>query len=229
MNQKLQPYALTFALLGITVFLGISLTAQWFYLKNTNKTLSTERTPTADTHQEENLASDIFKLPEVSQFAQMVERPLFMETRRPSPPLPPGPPAKTEPPAPVTFKLMGVLETPEGRMALIADAKGKYKRFKLNDSIEGWEIASIKPDRLILQNAGTNEDLALLKKKPKGTKPPAETPPQNPETPPTPQQAPFPHPGTPMAPPPNMGSGMGTMEPQENQGDYTDSEPQEAP
>jgi hypothetical protein len=231
MNQKLQPYALTLVLLGITVFAGISLTAEWFYLKNNNKTLSAARAPSVDAPPEEKLASDIFKLPELSQFDQLVERPLFMETRRPSPPLPPGPPAKTEPPAPVTFKLMGVLETPEGRMALIADAKGKYKRFKLNDSVDGWEIASIKPDGLILQNGGTNEDLALLKKKPKGTKPPQETPLQNPETPPTPPQAPPapPHPGTPMAPPPNMGGGMGAMEPQDYQGDETESERQEAP
>ena len=231
MNQKLQPYALTLVLLGITVLAGIGLSAEWFYLKNNNKTLSARRSQSQETPPEDNLPSDIFKLPEVSQFAQLVERPLFMETRRPSPPLPPGPPAKTEPPAPVTFKLMGVLETPEGRMALIADAKGKYKRFKLNELVDGWEIASIKPDRLILQNAGTNEDLALLKKKPKGTKPPQETLPQNPETPPTPPQAPPqpPHPGTPMAPLPNMGGGMRAMEPQDNQGEDTDNEPQEAP
>ncbi|NDE35547.1 MAG: hypothetical protein EBY15_12575, partial [Gammaproteobacteria bacterium] len=61
MNQKLQPYALTLVLLGITVFAGISLTAEWFYLKNNNKTLSAGRAPSVDAPPEENLASDIFK------------------------------------------------------------------------------------------------------------------------------------------------------------------------
>jgi general secretion pathway protein N len=235
MNPSLRPYTLTFFLLALTLLLSAGLGGEWFYLKGSLMRMATENTPSREAPPEGELSPDSFALPGVDQFAQLAERPLFMETRRPSPPLPPGPVAKSEPPPPVTFKLMGVLETPEGRMALIADAKGKYKRIKSKDMVEGWEVSAIQPDHLILGSPGVSEDLNLLKKKPKGAHRGAPTPepaPSGESQPPSqapPPSQPMPHPGTPMAPLQNPAGGQGMMEPQDNQGEEIENEPQEAP
>lgn len=89
-------------------------------------------------------------------------------------------------------------------MALIADAKGKYKRMKTKDALDGWQVSVIKPDRILMEQSGFKEDLPLLKKRPKGAPgarpsappPPQPVPPaaQNPQRPPVPGRYPTPQP-----------------------------------
>ncbi len=231
MNPSLRPYTLTLFLMVLTLLLSLALGGEWLYLKRNIKRAAAENAPSREIPPDGELSPDNFGLPGVDQFAQLAERPLFMETRRPSPPLPPGPALQSAPPPPVTFKLMGVLETPEGRMALIADAKGKYKRIKSKDMVEGWEISAIEPNHLVLGSSGASEDLNLLKKKPKGAHrgAPTSEPAPTGEAPPPPSPQPGPHPGTPMAPLPSSSGGQGMMEPQDNQGEEPDNESQEAP
>lgn len=174
MSQRLRPFFLTGVLLILTSLLGALLTGEWLHLrkKPSNQGLK-ENTATISTP-ETGLTADNFVLPGVNEYQQMVERPLFLESRRPPPPKSEEPPTPPSPPppekaTPVNFKVMGILSTPEGRMALIADAKGKYKRLKAKDSLDGWQISEIKPDRLLIEQGPFKEDLSLLKKRPKGT------------------------------------------------------------
>ena len=178
MSKRLRPFLLSGLLLAMVSWLAALLTGEWIYLRNerihSGKPTAQQSPPAA----EPELLPDDFALPDVSQYPQLVERPLFMESRRPSQPAPPKPPEappepppKPEAPPAVNFKVMGILETPEGKMALIADAKGKYKRLKVNDSMDGWQIADIKSDRVLIEQNGFNEDLSLLKRRAKGPMP----------------------------------------------------------
>jgi type II secretory pathway component PulC len=106
-----------------------------------------------------------FSLKALDEYAEIVERPLFQEGRRPGK-------ASTEDssaPAhtPFNFKLMGVIVTPRDRTALLLDAKNKYKRVRPNALVGGWRVVEIGTDRVILQQGEEVRELPLLKPKPK--------------------------------------------------------------
>jgi hypothetical protein len=170
MPARLRPYLLSGFLLALTAILSILLAGEWLYLKHGRENRAALKPQPQLPMPNDQLLPDDFALPGLNQYQQMAERPLFMETRRPSPPAPPGPPPPTKPEIapPINFKVMGILATPEGRMTLIADAKGKYKRMKVKDALDGWQIAEIKKDTISIEQAGFSEDLSLLKKRAKG-------------------------------------------------------------
>jgi hypothetical protein len=167
LDPRLKPYTVPISLGVGLLLLVIVILLEWFAFRHSlaqdNKT---SRAPNPQTLGAE-VSLDGLGLPAVHEFSETVERPLFMETRRPSPPAPPGPPPRSEPPAPVTFQLMGVIESPKGRLALIAEAKGKYRRLHLKDAIDGWEVTEIRDDRLFLEQGGLKQDIGLTKKRAK--------------------------------------------------------------
>ncbi len=182
-NSRLRPYWLTLILGAGVLVLSLLMVAEWLYLRHQRQqSVATASTGPAPPPESE-LVPDRFSLPPLSQYPQTVERPLFMETRRPNPPVSATATPKLEAAPPVNFKLMGVLATPEGKMVLIADAKGKYRRLKTKDAYEGWEIADIQSDRVVLEQAGFTEDLKLLKKGPKPPLKPGQPPAQSPQAP----------------------------------------------
>lgn len=199
MPKRLRPFLLTAILLVITSTLAALLAGEWVYLKNRRAlTFKTEH-PAQAPLPEAALLPDDFALPELDKYEQIVSRPLFMESRRPGQPpaaAPPPPPPPTTPP-PISLKLMGILSTPKGKVALIADAKGKYKRLKLNDALDGWQVIGIKPDRLFMEQNGFTEDLPLLKKREKGA--PGRQPPAPNQAAQPPQAIPPPQPQPPQA------------------------------
>lgn len=165
--KRLRPFALTFGLTGLALLLFLALGSEWFLLsRGLIREIRPAQAPNPDT-----LGASIelegHAIPLVSEYSHTIDRPLFMETRRPAPPPSAEPPPKREPPAPVTFRLMGVINSPKGPMALIVDNKGKYKRLRPQEASEGWEVSEIRPDRLIVEQSGIKEDVDLVKKRPK--------------------------------------------------------------
>lgn len=192
LDPRLKPYTVPIGLGAGLFLLVILILLEWFAFRHSlaqdNKA---SRAPNPQTLGAEVSLSGL-GLPAVNEFSETVERPLFMETRRPSPPPPPGPPPRSEPPAPVTFQLMGVIDSPKGRLALIAEAKGKYRRLRLKDAIDGWEVTEIRDDRLFLEQGGLKQDIGLTKKRAKTAG--ERTPPPQQEAPPENQQAQRTHP-----------------------------------
>lgn len=181
LDPRLKPFTVAIWLGAGLLLLIVVILIEWFAFRHSlSQDKKSSRTPNPQTLGAA-VSLEGLVLPAVSEFSETVERPLFMETRRPSPPALPGPVKKSEPPAPVTFQLMGVLESPRGRLALIADSKGKYRKLREKDSIDGWEIIQIRTDRIQLQNQGMEENLNLVKKRPKtaGQQPHQKQPPQN--------------------------------------------------
>jgi hypothetical protein len=111
-------------------------------------------------------------VPVIETFDEMINRPLFIQGRRPPTEETEVAVEPPEPRTPLNAKLMGVVVTPGAKTALLIDAKGKYKRGKKNMVIDGWKVFEIKDDRVVMEQAGERKDLLLIKPKPK----PAATP-----------------------------------------------------
>lgn len=97
---------------------------------------------------------------DTSKFVAMLDRPLFMLTRRPPPP--PTPP---EAPAPVdtltTARISGVFSSSAGG-GVIINLAGKDRRVRLNESIEGgWTLQSISGSTVTFTGAGQSRSLTL--------------------------------------------------------------------
>ena len=110
---------------------------------------------------------------------------------------------------PLTLKLMGVVFAPGETLGLFVDAKGKYKRLRVNDSIDGWKVAKIDSDKAVMEQDGAREELKLIKPKPKknpaqpihpgfpGLPPGQQAPPFGPNNGNTPTATPIPTPAEP--------------------------------
>ncbi len=159
------PSLILAGLIGILTLAGL---LEWSWLQTPAHPSASHgdnrQTPNTASGEDEEPSS--FELPEMESYTATVERPLFAENRKP--------PAEEELEAagnavstPLTLKLMGVMLTPRQHAALMQDAKGKYKRLRRNDSLDGWTLVSVASDRVVLQQGGEQKELMLLKPRPK--------------------------------------------------------------
>lgn len=207
-----RDYLLAALLAGLALGLGVIVTVEWLVLEQGREAMldlpPAKPARTADAGAGE--AKD-FELPGLDDYEQMTERPLFMESRRPGAeggPPPPPPVAQT----PLTSKLMGIVWTPQGKKALIVDAKGKYKRMKPLDILDNWTLIELGVDRVVMQQGEERKELPLLKKKPKP--PPGPGQPGQPGQMPGQQPPRAPHPQA--VPPPEEIEDEGTEIPEED-------------
>jgi general secretion pathway protein N len=89
-------------------------------------------------------------------YAQVTQRPVFSPTRRP--------PAETAPPVlqPGELVLAGIVGTEAERTALVLYGQPlKPVRLKEGQTVGGWTVRSILPDRILVEAAGTTRELRL--------------------------------------------------------------------
>jgi hypothetical protein len=98
-------------------------------------------------------------------------RPLFAASRRPPPiaaapaPLPvaPPPPPPSPPPLPEAstgLTLVGIIDGPNGRIAMIRiKGSGEVARAVEGDAVDRWQLQQISPDRVTLAIAGVSQEL----------------------------------------------------------------------
>ncbi len=104
----------------------------------------------------------------LDRFQAMVTHPLFVEGRQPIPEQDKtgeatvqesGPPPKVE--------LTGIIQTPNaGKIILIRDKEGKTRRLKPGDNVDGWELAELAPDHVVLTQGAKKHTLKLIKPRP---------------------------------------------------------------
>jgi len=107
--------------------------------------------------------SDEFKIPPLESYDLVGERPLFVDGRRPPSEEPEDEEEEVveQTPAP-KLTLMGVYMTPQGATALVRnDATREVLRRRAGEEIDGWEVASIEADRLVVSQGGKQEVLQL--------------------------------------------------------------------
>ena len=111
-------------------------------------------------------------LPEPLIVTELDARPLFSADRRPpkaepppiiAPPLPPPPP----PPPPVpeadtALTLLGIVNGPEGRIAIIRPkAGGQIARLTEGETVDRWQLRQIAPDHVTLVIEGAVQELGF--------------------------------------------------------------------
>ena len=102
-------------------------------------------------------APELSPMPPLARFSVIGERPLFSSSRRPVPgdkAAPAGPGIEQR------YRLLGILTTGESRRALLAEGK---RRFALSEGtmLEGWRIAHIEHDRIVLSSPAGEAVLQL--------------------------------------------------------------------
>jgi len=113
--------------------------------------LSPPRLPAATTRE----------LAPIEGFAAIAERPLFAPSRRPAPQAPSLGTVAAAPmnAAPLSVVLIGVLLSPRRHSAVLRLADGKNKTLAEGDSIDGWKLERVLPDRASFQSGETRVEL----------------------------------------------------------------------
>lgn len=105
-----------------------------------------------------------FQAPPLEDYSEIVERPLFLAERRPPEEQQPDILASEAPAESEDLLLLGVVLTPEATMALVQIDEGRQvERVRVGGKINGWQLQSVQPDRVILQSGGRKLDLPLLR------------------------------------------------------------------
>ncbi len=102
-----------------------------------------------------------YSAPPFEDFSAMIQRPLFLSTRRPASVIKPPPTRRIIPKRKVEVKtinllLSGVIHDGEEYIALVRKGKkGEMVQLKKNKMIDGWRLLEIKPEEITL-NKGAN-------------------------------------------------------------------------
>lgn len=100
---------------------------------------------------------------DMARVIAMTDRPLFSPTRRPPPP----PPLTVAPEnAPIdnlsTARVLGVYEG-NGVGGVVMNIAGKNRRFRLQESVDGWTLKSIQGQAVVLERSGQTRTLQLTR------------------------------------------------------------------
>lgn len=118
------------------------------------------------------LSGQDFKLPELEQFADVIERPLFLKSRRSAPPtVGPEGLASAADSRLGQYALAGVVITPAKRFVLLrATRDNKFHRVADGQDFEGWTVQAIQGEEVVFGREGAEERLPLLRKTPENFK-----------------------------------------------------------
>jgi hypothetical protein len=106
-----------------------------------------------------------FVMPALDHYSEVVERPLFVESRRPpeeeeqvsEPAKQPQLPEKRP-----SYLLTGVMMTPERRTAFLKSVSdGEAKRVKQGDTLDGWLVKRVESRRVVLAQGSRSQVLKL--------------------------------------------------------------------
>ncbi len=159
-------------LAAVSLLLSIVLAIEWLIIRNpeTQSVNIDGSTQTLDLT--EDLPNYAAKIKALEYYAQIVERPLFIQSRRPI--------VEDDTTEEVVhqlgeikdFELQGIY-TVNGEMTALFNKKRAGKSFlkkKRDEDVAGWQIKQIMPDRVVLQSQGQQQTVMLRKPKPKVNK-----------------------------------------------------------
>ena len=110
----------------------------------------------------------LISLPDIADLNQLVDRPLFSQSRRPEilEPEPKAPPPEKKK-SPLAIELTGVMIVGKSRIALLKQVRGKKSwQGEIGQTIEGWEIRNIEPNQIVLIQSGETRILKLVDRTP---------------------------------------------------------------
>ena len=168
--------------LSIGILLGLLLALEWYDLDFSQADQQQDSGAVKADKDPVNELPKLEKTPmPVMAYSELVERPLFLEGRRP---LPDIPAADTQKVAELSqlddWLLIGIFNKDKRQMALFSkknEAK-KYLKIGIDQSISGWVIKEIQPDHVVLQQSDQQKSIRLRKPRANAK------PPEKPATPP---------------------------------------------
>lgn len=107
-------------------------------------------------------APSAFRMPPLASLREVVDRPLFSESRRPAPAEAPKEPAAKLP----SLTLVGIFLSVERRQALVE--RGQPPRVEWvseRQNLDGWTVDAIGPDRIVLVRTDARHEI-LVKDRP---------------------------------------------------------------
>ncbi|HHJ40546.1 MAG: hypothetical protein AXA67_10265 [Methylothermaceae bacteria B42] len=164
----LRRHLLTTFLAGLCLLLATAVLVEYIFLRRSTPHLEApEANPKTEISLNPKAPPPAKPLP-LEQFQSMVTMPLFVEGRQPIPEQDKtgetstqasGPPPKIE--------LTGIIQTPDaGKIILVRDKKGKTRRLRPGDDVDGWQLAELAPDHVVLTQGAKKHTLKLIKPRP---------------------------------------------------------------
>jgi len=168
MNNKLVT-----VLGAICGMLLLIIVGEWFYANLSQQQLLNAQLPVDKKALADEMPSIDLSAQDEENYADLVNRPLFIEGRKPVAEPPPDS-VKTDA---VTLKfdwlLNGIYTSKKGLSALFTHAtplktrKENYRRITAGSQLDGWKLTEIKKDRVIFTLDNDQKELLLRKPKPK--------------------------------------------------------------
>jgi len=108
-------------------------------------------------------------IPDISEFDEVINRPLFFADRKPyvyvapvKPTKPSNQKKKTVPKKAEQYSLNAVIITPERQLAIIQSGRSKtLQRLSLGEEIEGWTLETIESRSVLLKKGNETKNLEL--------------------------------------------------------------------
>lgn len=108
-----------------------------------------------------------FMPPPANAFAAVTERPLFDPARKKYVPPPSAASGKAAPPPPPNLLLVGVIIDSERRLALMKGSEAALAMsYAVGERIDGWQVAEVDPDRVVLRTGTVEDDIRMDANKP---------------------------------------------------------------
>jgi len=110
-----------------------------------------------------------YDTPDISDYDEIINRPLFFEDRKPYVYVAPeksqkksNKKKKTAPKQTEQYVLNAVIITPEKHLAIIQSSRGKNtQRIALGESLDGWTVEAIEPRSVLLKKGNETKNLEL--------------------------------------------------------------------
>ena len=160
--------AVTMTLGGLCTVLGLVLTYEFAV---PSKPVQADAASTDLPWKPPAVESD-FTLPPLSQFQEVITRPLFLKTRRPAPSASTGAATQSTADTPLSkYAVSGVVITPEQRFALIRGiSDNTLQRVTDGQEFNGWTVKAIEHEGIVFTREREQERLPLLRKTPENFK-----------------------------------------------------------
>ncbi|MCB1621118.1 MAG: hypothetical protein KDI44_10320 [Thiothrix sp.] len=114
--------------------------------------------------------TDELRIPTVNAYQQMVQAPLFWQTRAVPPPPPPAvaarevvaPPPSAEPPEIPEGRLVGIVDLGKKRYALVRDQEEKNLSLHVGDKWGDWVVEAVSKRKLVLAAGEEHHEIPLI-------------------------------------------------------------------
>jgi general secretion pathway protein N len=101
--------------------------------------------------------SNRFTLPPLASFAEVIERPLFSSSRRPT-----ATETQQHVDQPLSASLAGIVISASSSSVIVAHGDPPLlTRLKQGDELDGWSVSSIEPNRVLFRRGGEERQLKL--------------------------------------------------------------------